>query len=89
MSVLILTSIYQTTNSENNNTDEKRERTLRVPGSEIVTIRERFILIPSFGEIISLPAKNFRENFFYPNRVFDEDIPDKYRYDHNVPKSPA
>ena len=33
MSVPILTSIYQATNSENNNTDENRERTMQVPKS--------------------------------------------------------
>ena len=37
MSVPILTSIYQATNSENNNTDENRERTMQVPESENTT----------------------------------------------------
>ena len=34
ISVPILTFIYQATNSENNNTDENRERTMQNPKSE-------------------------------------------------------
>ena len=37
ISVPILTSIYQATNSENNNTDENREWTMQVPKSENTT----------------------------------------------------
>ena len=45
MSVPILTSIYQATKSENNYTDENRERTMQFPKSDKATARERVIPI--------------------------------------------
>ena len=59
MSVPILTSIYQATNSENNNTDENRERVMQIPKSENTKIRERVIHIPPYAENISLQAIKF------------------------------
>ena len=48
VSVPILTSIYQATNSEDNNTDENRERTMQSPKSENSTIKERVAQSPPF-----------------------------------------
>ena len=67
ISVPILTSIYQATNSKNNNTDEIREGTMQVPKSENPTIRERFIQIPPYSENISLQATRFENKIVYPN----------------------
>ena len=51
-SVPILTSIYQATNSENNNTYENREPTMQVPKSDNAITRERVIQIPPYAENI-------------------------------------
>ena len=50
ISVPILTSIYQATNSENNNTDENREPTMQVQKSDNAITRERVIQIPPYTE---------------------------------------
>ena len=73
MSVPILTSIYQAINSENNNTDKIRERTIPVQKSENSTIRLRVIQIPPY---------------VYPNLI-DENNRDKNKNDHIVPLSPV
>ena len=46
--VPILTSIYKTTNSENKNTDENRERTMQVPKTENTIIREQVTQSPPY-----------------------------------------
>ena len=62
MSVPILTSIYQATNSENDNTDENKERTMQVPKSDNATARERVIQIPPYAENTGLQAINLSIN---------------------------
>ena len=44
----ILTSIYQATNSENNNTDESRERTMQISKSDNAIAKERAIQTPPY-----------------------------------------
>ena len=61
MSVPILTSIYQATNSENNNTDENREPTMQVPKYDNAITRERVIQIPPYTENTGLQALRFEE----------------------------
>ena len=65
MSVPILTSIYQATNSDNNNTDENRERTMQVPKTENINIRERVIQTPPYAENIGLQALKFENKSGY------------------------
>ena len=88
MSVPILTSIYQATNSDNNNTDENRERTMQVPKTENINIRERVIQTPPYAENIGLQALRFENKSDYPN-LHDENNKDENRNDHNVPTSPV
>ena len=85
MSVPILTSIYQATNSDNNNTDENRERTKQ---TENIKIRERVIQTPPYAENIGLQALRFENKSGYPN-LHDENNKDENRNDHNVPTSPV
>ena len=49
ISVPILTSVYQATNSENDNTDENRQPSMQVPKSDNATARERNIHIPPYA----------------------------------------
>ena len=88
MSVPILTSIYQATNSENNNTNEKREGTMQVPKSDNPTIRDRVIQIPPYAENIGLQASRFENKSGYPN-LNDENKRDENGNNHNVPTSPV
>ena len=88
MSVPILSSIYQITNSENNNTDEIRKRTRQSPKSENSTIRERVIQIPPYKENICSQAMNFENRSVCPN-LNDENNRDENRNDNNVPMSPV
>ena len=84
MSVPILISIYQATNSENNNTDGNRERTMQVQKSEITT---KVTQSPPYdnNRMRTLTHENKSD---YPN-LNDENNRDKNRNDHNVPTSPA
>ena len=84
LSVPILISIFQATNSRNNNTDENRERTMQVPKSENTTRVSQ-----------SLPYDNNRMRTLthenksgYPN-LTDENNRDENRNDHNVTTSPV
>ena len=88
VSVPILTSIYQATNSDNNSTDENREQTMQVPKTENNNIRERVIQIPPYAENIGLQALRFENKSGYPN-LNDENNKDEIRNDHNVPTSPV
>ena len=88
MSVPILTSIYQATNSDNNTTDENRERTMQVPKTENNKIRERVIQTPPYAENIGLQALRFENKSGYPN-LHDENNKDENRKDHKVPTSPV
>ena len=88
VSVPILTSIYQATNSDNNNTDENRERTMQVPKTENTNIRERVFQTPPYAENIDLQALRFENKSGYPN-LNDENNKDENRNDHNVPTSPV
>ena len=88
MSVPTLTSIYQATFSENNNTDENRERTMQSPKYENSTIRERVIQIPTYGENIRLQALQFENKSVYPN-LNDENKRNENRNHHNIPTSPV
>ena len=88
LSVPILTSIYQATNSENNNTDENIERTKQSTKSENSTIREHVIQIPPYEENISLQAIKFENKDVNPH-LNDANNRDKGRNDHNVPTSPV
>ena len=88
MSVPILTSIYQATNSENNNTDENREPTMQVPKSDNAITRERVIQISPYTENTGLQAIRFENKSVYPN-LNDENNRDENRNDHNVPTSPV
>ena len=88
MSVPILTSIYQATSSENNNTDENREPTMQVPKSDNAITRERVIQILPDTENTGLQAIGFENKRVYPN-LNDENNRDKNRNDHNVPTSPV
>ena len=88
MSVPFLTSIYQATNSENNNTDENREPTMQVPKSDNAFTRERVIQTPPYAENIGLQAIRLENKSGYPN-LHDGNNKDKNRNDHNVPTSPV
>ena len=88
MSVPILTSIYQATNSENNNTDENREPTMQVPKSDNAITREQVIQIPPYTEKKGLQAIRFENKSVYPN-LNDENNRDENRNDHKVPTSPV
>ena len=88
MSVPILTSICQATNSDNNNTDENRERTMQVPKTENINIRERVIQTPPYAENIGSQALRFENKSGYLN-LHDENNKDENRNDHNVPTSPV
>ena len=88
MSVPILTSIYQATNSENNNTGENRERTMQVPESDNATAKKRFIQIPTYRENTGLQAIRFENKSACPN-LNDENNRDENRNDHSVPTSPV
>ena len=88
MSVPILTSIFQSTNSENNNTDENREPTMQVPKSDNVITTEQVIQTPSYAENIGLQAIRFENKSGYPN-LHDENNKDENINDHNVPTSPV
>ena len=88
MSVPILTSIFQETNSENDNTDENREPTIQVPKSDNAITRERVIQIPPYTENTGLQAIRFENKSVYPN-LNDENIREENRNDHNVPTSPV
>ena len=84
MSVPILTSIYQAaTNSENNNTDEIRERTMQVPKSENTT---RVTQSPPYDNNRMRTLAHGNKSG-YPN-LNDENNRDENRNDHNVPTSP-
>ena len=85
MSVPILTSLYQVaTNSENNNTDTNRERTMQVPKSGNTT---RVTQSPPYdnNRMRTLTHEN---KSGYPN-LNDENNRDENRNDHNVPTSPV
>ena len=85
MSVPILTSIYQVaTNSENNNTDKKRERKMQVPKPEDTT---RVTQGPPYdnNRMRTLIHEN---KSGYPN-LTDENNRDENRNDHNVPTCPV
>ena len=84
MSVPNLNSIYQATNSEIDNTDENRERTMQVPKSDNATARERVIQIPPYTENTGLQTIRLES----PN-LNDENNRDENRNDHNVPTSPV
>ena len=85
MSVPILTSIYQVaTNSENNNTDKNRERTMQVPKSEDTT---RVTQSPSYDNN-RMQTLTHENKSGYPN-LTDEKHRDERRNDHNVPTSPV
>ena len=88
MLVLILTSICQATNSENNHTGDNREQTMQVPISDNATARERVIQIPPFTKNTSLQAIGFENKSVYRNLI-DENNGDKNRNDHKVPTSPV
>ena len=88
VSVLNLTSTYQAVISENNNTDENRERTMQNPKPENSTIKERVIQIPPYEENISLQAINIENKSVYPY-LNDANNRDENRNDHNVPTSPV
>ena len=88
VSVPILTPIYQATNSDNNNTDENRERTMQVPKTENTNIRERVIQTPPYAEKIGLQALRFENKSGYTN-LNDENNKDENRNDHSVPTSPV
>ena len=85
MSTPILTSVYQAaTNSENNNTDESRERTMQVPKSENTTkVTQR----PPYGNN-KMRTLTHENKSVYPN-LNDENNRDENRNDHNVPTSPV
>ena len=85
MSAPILNSIYLATNSENDNTDKNRERTMRVPKSEDTT---RVIQTPPYTENTGLQAIRHENKSGYPN-LHDENNKDENRNDHNVPTSPV
>ena len=87
MSVPILTSIYQATNSENDNTDEIKERTMQIPKSDNAIVRERVIQIPPYTENTGLQAIRFENKNVYPN-LNKENSRDENRNDHNFPTSP-
>ena len=84
MSAPILTSIYLATNSENDNTDKRRERTMQVPKSEDTT---RVTQSPPYynNRMQTLTHEN---KSGYPN-LNDENNKDENRNDHNVPTSPV
>ena len=84
MSAPILTSIYLATNSENDNTDKNRERTMQVPKSEHTT---RVTQSPPYynNRMQTLTHEN---KSGYPN-LHDENNKDENRNDHNVPTSPV
>ena len=84
MSAPILTSIYLETNSENDNTDKNRERTMRVPKSEDTT---RVTQSPPY-ENNRMQALTHENKSGYPN-LHDENNKDENRNDHNVPTSPV
>ena len=85
MSVPILTSIYQeATNSENTNTEEKKERTMQVPNSENTT-RAAQSLPYDINRMRTLTHEN---KSGYPN-LTDENSRDENRNNHNVPTSPG
>ena len=84
MSAPILTSIYLATNSENDNTDKNRERTMRVPKSEDTT---RVTQSPPY-ENNRMQALTHENKSGYPN-LHDENNKDENRNDHNVPTSPV
>ena len=88
MSVPILTSIYQATNSENDNTDENREPTMQLPKSNNAITRERVIQIPPYTENTGLQAIRLENKSVYPN-LNDEVNRDENRNDDNVPTSPG
>ena len=88
VSVPIFTSIYQATNSDNNNTDENREWTMQVPKTENTNIRERVIQTPPYTENTGLQAIRFENKSGYPNQ-HDENNKDENRNDHNVPTFPV
>ena len=88
MSVPILTSIYQATNSENDNTDENKERTMQFPKSDNAIGREGVIQIPTYTEKTGLQAIKFENKSVYPNPN-NENNRDENRNDHNVPTSPV
>ena len=85
MSAPILTSIYLATNSENDNTDKNREKTMRVPKSEDTT---RVIQTRPYTENTGLQAIRHENKSGYPN-LHDENNKDENRNDHNVPTSPV
>ena len=88
MSVPFLTSIYQATNSENDNTGENGEPTMHVPKSDNAITRERVIQIPPYTENTGLQAIRFKNKSFYPN-LNDENNRNENRNDPNVPTSPV
>ena len=93
MSVPILTSIYQATNSENDNTDENKKRrndakTMQVPKSDNAIARKLVTQFPPYTENTGLQAIRFENKSFYPN-LNDKNIRDENRNDHNVPTSPV
>ena len=90
MSVLNMISTYQAVISENNNTAESRERTMRNLKPENSTIKERVIQILwiTSEENISLQAINIENKSVYPH-LNDANNRDENRNDHNVPTSPV
>ena len=88
MSVPILTSIYQATNSENDHTGENREPAMQVPKSDNATARERFIQIPPYTENTGLQAIRFENKSVGPH-LNDEKNRDENRDNHNDPTSPV
>ena len=84
MSVPILTSIFQATNSENNNTDENREWTMQVPKSANTT---RVTQSPPYDNN-RMQTLTHESKSGYPN-LNDENKRDENRNDHNAPTSPV
>ena len=78
----VLNSFYQTTNSENNNTDENNVRTMQVPKSENTTSRERGTPSPLFDN-------NRMQTLINENKSGYPNLNDGNRNDHNVPTSPV
>ena len=87
MSSPILTSICQETNSENNNTDDSRERVMQVPKPESTTNRERATQSPPYDNN-RMQTVTHENKSGYPNLNYENNR-DKNRNDHNVPTSPV